>query len=46
LSPVPSIKSISDLGLLTIKWDRRIKVPRNLTLIRNQNTTYYNMTSF
>ena len=40
LAPWPDI-SISRRGLLTIEWDKRIKVPRNLQETRNSTVQYF-----
>lgn len=39
-APIPSV-SISNKGKLTIDWDKRIKVPRNLTETRNRTVQYF-----
>ena len=39
-APIPSV-SISKKGKLTIDWDKRIKVPRNLTETRNRTVQYF-----
>jgi hypothetical protein len=41
MAPIPSIKSITERGLLTISWDKMIKIPRNLTQAQLSNSTQY-----
>ena len=40
ISPVPRISKVSERGVITISWNRAIKIPRNLTFTRLVNTTY------
>lgn len=39
-APWPTV-SVNQKGLMTIAWDKRIKVPRNLTETRNSTVPYY-----
>lgn len=41
ISPVPKISKVSERGVITILWNRAIKIPRNLTFTRLVNTTYF-----
>lgn len=32
-SPIPTVDKVTERGLITLKWDRPIKIPRNLTFV-------------
>lgn len=46
LAPIPSIFAITQRGELEIRWDRSIKIPRNLTKTKETNATYQDPVTF
>ena len=45
-APKPTISSITARGMVTITWNKNIKIPRNLTLAKLTNTTWYNESTY
>ena len=41
-APIPKISSITERGMVTIAWNKNIKIPRNLTFAKLTNTTWFN----
>ena len=41
LAPIPTIEKVTEKGLVTVRWDKSMKIPRNITFVREQNTTWF-----
>ena len=45
MAPIPLIKWVTNRGLMQIAWDKSMKIPRNITYVRELNTTYIDPSS-
>ena len=40
--PIPSLKGVNESGLLIVKWDREMKIPANMDLIKSKQYVVIN----